>query len=93
MLMPSFGLPSKKVIRASPESMASIDNIDQASSLFIDVPVQRLLRVPLAYQAIILLIGSVVLYALGEAFYNLFLHPLANVPGPFYCRVSKIPWV
>lgn len=40
----------------------------------------------------LLAIGLVV-YLVGEAFYNLFLHPLAKVPGPFSCRISKLPWV
>ncbi|KAL4958020.1 cytochrome P450 [Aspergillus filifer] len=33
-----------------------------------------------------------ILYVVGGAFYNLFLHPLANIPGPLYCRISKVPW-
>ncbi|KAF9889003.1 hypothetical protein FE257_007980 [Aspergillus nanangensis] len=31
-------------------------------------------------------------YYVAAAVYNIFLHPLANIPGPIYCRFSKLPW-
>lgn len=40
-----------------------------------------------------LLIAGLMVGLVAEAFYNIFLHPLANVPGPFYCKISKLPWV
>lgn len=48
---------------------------------------------PSIWQGVGLLLGTLTLYVVGEAFYNAFLHPLAKVPGPWYCRVSKLPWV
>ncbi|PWY67718.1 cytochrome P450 [Aspergillus eucalypticola CBS 122712] len=33
----------------------------------------------------------VVWYFCG-VFYNIFLHPLANIPGPLLCKFSKVPW-
>lgn len=42
--------------------------------------------------AIRLLVGTLLVYFIGESIYNIFLHPLANVPGPFYCKISKLPW-
>ncbi|KAJ5909051.1 cytochrome P450 [Penicillium taxi] len=33
-----------------------------------------------------------VVYIIAGVFYNLFFHPLTNVPGPIYCKISKIPW-
>lgn len=38
----------------------------------------------------ILLIGTI-LYALGQALYNIFLHPLRSYPGPFLWRASTLP--
>jgi cytochrome P450 len=35
---------------------------------------------------------QLILYFLGEAIYNLFFHPIANVPGPFFGRISNIPY-
>ncbi|KAF7925501.1 uncharacterized protein EAE98_006726 [Botrytis deweyae] len=31
------------------------------------------------------------IYLLGEAIYNAYFHPLADVPGPFWCKVSSWP--
>lgn len=39
------------------------------------------------------LTGAWLVWYIGGVFYNIFLHPLANVPGPFLCKFSKIPWV
>lgn len=35
--------------------------------------------------------GTIVLYRLGIALYNLFFHPLANFPGPRLRAVSELP--
>ncbi|ROW15980.1 hypothetical protein VPNG_02629 [Cytospora leucostoma] len=47
---------------------------------------------PSTLQGVFLLLGTWALYIIAEVFYNAFLHPLAKVPGPWYCRVSKLPW-
>lgn len=39
------------------------------------------------------LAGTWVVWYLCGVFYNIFLHPLANVPGPLLCKFSKVPWV
>ena len=36
---------------------------------------------------------ALVAYLLGHTIYNLFFHPLRRYPGPFLCRISKLPWV
>ena len=25
--------------------------------------------------------------------YNLYFHPLAKIPAPWYCRITRLPWV
>ncbi|KAK2878179.1 hypothetical protein FQN49_001082 [Arthroderma sp. PD_2] len=59
-------------------------------SIFVKESVARLL--PTEFLAIHVVIGVLLLYFVSEAVYNAFLHPLAKVPGPFYCRISKLPW-
>lgn len=39
---------------------------------------------------LVLAVTSIVLYLLYIAFYNVFLHPLRNVPGPPLARLSKL---
>ncbi|CAK1362633.1 unnamed protein product [Cercospora beticola] len=41
---------------------------------------------------IALLVGGVILYTLGRIFYNLFLHPMRDVPGPWWWAASRIPF-
>ncbi|KAF2268555.1 cytochrome P450 monooxygenase-like protein [Lojkania enalia] len=37
-------------------------------------------------------LSVVALYGLWTAFYNLFLHPLKHIPGPFFSRISGLPY-
>jgi len=39
-----------------------------------------------------LLVALVLLYSLSHVFYNLFLHPLRDYPGPLLWRASSLPW-
>lgn len=42
--------------------------------------------------AVILLVGVFISsYFILSALYNLFLHPLRSVPGPFFCKISTLP--
>ncbi|KAI1841320.1 hypothetical protein JX265_007920 [Neoarthrinium moseri] len=36
--------------------------------------------------------GTIVLYLIGKAIYNIFLHPLRNYPGPWYRSASRLPY-
>ena len=40
-----------------------------------------------------IIIGLVALYTVGVAFYNVFLHPLRNYPGPKSWATSRIPYL
>ncbi|KAI1806922.1 cytochrome P450 monooxygenase-like protein [Daldinia bambusicola] len=40
---------------------------------------------------LLVLFSSGFLLLLTKSFYNLFFHPLASVPGPFWCRISGLP--
>ncbi|CAI6339907.1 unnamed protein product [Periconia digitata] len=40
---------------------------------------------------ILIATGSLLSYLVATTIHNLFFHPLANVPGPFLCRISSLP--
>ncbi|OHW93725.1 cytochrome p450 monooxygenase [Colletotrichum incanum] len=37
-------------------------------------------------------VGLLVIYLIGTAVYNVTLHPLANVPGPKLCAITRVPY-
>jgi hypothetical protein len=71
----------------------TMESTDYSASKLIDALAQKGFRTLTVYQMLGFLVTLWVLYLAGEAFYNLFLHPLAGVPGPIHCRISKTPWV
>lgn len=46
----------------------------------------------LGRSSLVLLVGLILLYSLSHVFYNLFLHPLRDYPGPLLWRASSLPW-
>lgn len=42
------------------------------------------------YTGFAVLIASLVIYAVGVTIYNVFFHPLANVPGPRLAAITRL---
>lgn len=48
----------------------------------------------LDYQMILLIaLATIVTYTFGFVCYSIYLHPLKHIPGPWYCAVSRLPYV
>lgn len=47
----------------------------------------------LLYLSLLVLVGTPVVYLLYSIIHSLYFHLLAKYPGPWYCRVSRLPWV
>lgn len=44
------------------------------------------------YTLLISLFASVIVYYITSVIYNVTLHPLASLPGPLSCAISRIPY-
>lgn len=42
------------------------------------------------YASLAVLIVSLVIYAVGVTIYNVFFHPLANIPGPKLAAITRL---
>ncbi|MCJ1401581.1 hypothetical protein MMC11_004797 [Xylographa trunciseda] len=51
---------------------------------------QSALRIPAL--SLWLLVAAPFVYLAYNVIYNLYFHPLAKIPGPWYCRITRLPW-
>ncbi|QPC76847.1 hypothetical protein HYE68_007599 [Fusarium pseudograminearum] len=48
------------------------------------------LQQPKGYEVLILVLTPILLHVIGTTLYNAFFHPLAALPGPLPCKVSRV---